>query len=62
MFHGGHLMRRISQYAALWLGAFMLSGGAMLAAMPFMDLMAAADLILPVMLALTVLALGRVWC
>ena len=27
MFHGGHLKRRISQYAALWLGAFLLSGG-----------------------------------
>ncbi|MEH6663817.1 MAG: hypothetical protein V7678_03110 [Brevundimonas sp.] len=58
MFHGAHLKRRISQYAALWLGAFLLSGGAILIAMPAMDLMAAADLVLPVMLALTVLALG----
>ena len=58
MFHGGHLKRRISQYAALWLGAFLLSGGAILIAMLAMDLMAAADLVLPVMLALTVLGLG----
>ena len=58
MFHGGHLKRRISQYAALWLGAFLLSGGAILIAMLVMDLMAAADLVLPAMLALTVLALG----
>ena len=58
MFHGGHLKRRISQYAALWLGAFLLSGGAILIAMLAMDLMAAADLVLPAMLALTVLALG----
>lgn len=58
MFHGGHLKRRISQYAALWLGGFLLSGGAILTAMLVMDLMAAADLVLPVMLAVTVLALG----
>ncbi|MFT4953985.1 MAG: hypothetical protein ACI8U3_000347 [Brevundimonas sp.] len=58
MFHGGHLKRRISQYAALWLGAFLLSGGAILIATLGMDLMVAADLILPVMLALTLLALG----
>lgn len=58
MFHGGHLKRRISQYAALWLGAFLLSGGAILIATLGMDLMVAADLILPVMLALTLMALG----
>ena len=60
MFHGGHLKRRISQYAALWLGMFLLSGGAILVAMIFVDLMAAADMgvALPVALAATVLALG----
>src|SRR5690606_24201918 len=58
MFHGGHLKRRISQYAALWLGMFLLSGGAILVAMIFVDLMAAADMVLPVALAATVLALG----
>lgn len=58
MFHGGHLKRRISQYAALWLGMFLLSGGAILVAMLFMDLMVAADMVLPIALAATVLALG----
>ena len=58
MFHGGHLKRRVSQYAALWLGAFLLSGAGVLIAMFWMDLMAGADLVLPLMLALTVLSLG----
>lgn len=54
----GHLKQRLGQYAGLWVGAFLLSGAAILLLMTRMDLMDAADLVLPVMLALTGLALG----
>ena len=53
-----HLKRRLGQYAAVWVGAFLLSGAAILTGLAFTDLMTAADLVLPVGLALTVLALG----
>ncbi|CAN7266539.1 hypothetical protein [Brevundimonas sp. LjRoot202] len=53
-----HLKRRLGQYAAVWVGAFLLSGAAILVGLAFTDLMAAADLALPVGLALTALALG----
>ncbi|HYC96569.1 hypothetical protein [Brevundimonas sp.] len=53
-----HLKRRLGQYAAVWVSAFLLSGAAILAGLWFTDLMAAADLVLPVGLALTALALG----
>ena len=53
-----HLKRRLGQYAAVWVGAFLLSGAAILAGLAFTDLMAAADLALPAGLALTALALG----
>lgn len=54
----GHLKRRLGQYAGTWVAAFLLSGAAILLLMTRMDLMDAADLVLPVMLALTALALG----
>lgn len=55
----GHLKRRFGQYAGVWIGAFLLAGAAILALMALgADLMDAADLALPVMLALTGLALG----
>ena len=53
-----HLKRRLGQYAAVWVGAFLLSGAAILTGLAFTDLMTAADVVLPVGLALTVLALG----
>lgn len=53
-----HLKRRLGQYAAVWVGAFLLSGAAILAGLGFTDLMTAADVVLPVGLALTGLALG----
>jgi hypothetical protein len=53
-----HLKRRLGQYAAVWVTAFLLSGAAILAGLWFADLMTAADLVLPVALAVTALALG----
>lgn len=53
-----HLKRRLGQYAAVWVAAFLLSGAAILAGLWFADLMTAADLVLPAGLALTALALG----
>ena len=58
MFDIAHLKHRISQYAALWVGAFLIAGAAILIAMTMTDLMPAADLVLPVMLALVALTLG----
>lgn len=51
-----HLKARLGQYAALWVAAFLLSGAAILGAVTVMDLMAAADLVLPVLLAVVALA------
>jgi len=53
-----HLKRRLGQYAALWVAAFLLAGTGILTGLAFTDLMAAADLVLPAALLLTVLALG----
>jgi hypothetical protein len=53
-----HLKRRLGQYAAVWVGAFLLSGAAILAGLGFTDLMTAADVVLLAGLALTALALG----
>lgn len=58
MFNLGHLKRRLGQYAGLWVGAFLLSGAAILIGMTFMDLMVAADWVLPVMLGGVALGLG----
>lgn len=54
----GHLKRRFGQYAGVWVAAFLLSGAVILLLMTQMDLMAAADLVLPIMLGLSGLALG----
>jgi hypothetical protein len=54
----GHLKQRFSQYAALWVAGFLISGAAILVGMIFMDMMAAADIVLPVLLALVALTLG----
>jgi hypothetical protein len=54
----GHLKRRLAQYAALWVGAFLLAGAGVLIAMTLLDLMDAADLVLPVVLGAAVLTLG----
>jgi hypothetical protein len=53
-----HLKRRLGQYAAVWVAGFLLSGTAILAGLWFTDLMSAADLVLPVGLAVVALALG----
>lgn len=54
----GHLKRRLGQYAALWVGAFLLAGAAILIGLVFTDLMTAADTVLPVMLGAVALGLG----
>ncbi|MGV9006781.1 MAG: hypothetical protein ACOH1H_08605 [Brevundimonas sp.] len=53
-----HLKRRLGQYAALWVGGFLLTGAAVLAGLLFADLMVAVDTVLPVTLAGVVLAMG----
>ncbi len=58
MFGIAHLKQRFSQYAALWIAGFLISGAAILIGMVFMDLMPAADLVLPVLLAGVALILG----
>ncbi len=58
MFSLAHLKRRLGQYGALWVGGFLLSGAAILVGMLFIDLMAAADLVLPPLMAAAALALG----
>jgi hypothetical protein len=54
----GHLKRRLGQYAALWVGAFLLAGAGILVGLFFTDLMAATDRVLPVMLAGVAVGLG----
>ena len=58
MFNLAYLKRRLGQYAGLWVGGFLLSGAAILIGMNFLDLMVAADRVLPVVLGLVVLGLG----
>lgn len=58
MFNLGYLKRRLGQYAGLWVGAFLLSGAAILIGMTFLDLMEAADWVLPVVLGGVALGLG----
>lgn len=53
-----HLKRRFGQYAAVWVGGFLLSGAAILIGMFFADLMVVADIVLPVLLGGVALALG----
>lgn len=54
----GHIKRRLGQYGAVWVGAFLLTGIALLIAMAFGDLIEMTDLILPIALGATALALG----
>ncbi len=58
MFNPGYLKRRFGQYAALWVGGFLLSGAAILVGLPCADLMTAADWVLPVLLGGLTLARG----
>ena len=58
MFNPGYLKRRMGQYAALWVGGFLLSGAAILMGLLAADLMVAIDWVLPVLLGATALALG----
>lgn len=58
MLNPGYLKRRLGQYAALWVGGFLLSGAAILLGLFLADLMVATDRVLPVMLGIIVLALG----
>lgn len=53
-----HLKRRLGQYAALWVGGFLLSGAGVWLAAVFLDLMDAADLVLPAAMLGVVLGLG----
>jgi len=53
-----HLKRRFSQYAALWVAGFLVSGAALLVGIWFMDLMSVADIVLPVLMAAVALTLG----
>jgi hypothetical protein len=58
MFNLGYLKRRLGQYAALWVGGFLVGGAAILVGLGFADLMTAVDRVLPVMLGALGLALG----
>ncbi|MBA3050080.1 MAG: hypothetical protein FP822_11045, partial [Brevundimonas sp.] len=58
MFSLAHLKRRLGQYAAIWVGGFLLSGTAILIGLTVMDLMTAVDWVLPVLMAAAALALG----
>jgi hypothetical protein len=54
----GHLKRRLGQYAALWVAAFVLSGLCILIGLFFTDLMVAADRVLPLMLGVVGIGMG----
>ncbi len=58
MFNLGYLKRRLSLYAALWVGGFLVSGSAILIGLLFADLMVAIDWVLPILLGATTLGLG----
>ena len=58
MFNLAYLKRRMGQYAALWVGGFLLSGAAILMGLLAADLMVAIDWVLPVLLGAAALALG----
>jgi hypothetical protein len=58
VFNLGYLKHRLGQYAALWVGGFLLSGAAIVIGLMFADLMVAIDAVLPVMLGGVALALG----
>lgn len=54
----GHIKRRLGQYAALWVGAFLLAGAGVLIGLFFTDLMVSIDTVLPVLLGAVALGLG----
>jgi hypothetical protein len=54
----GHIKRRLGQYAALWVGAFLLAGAAVLVGLFLTDLMVAVDAVLPAVLGAVALGLG----
>lgn len=54
----GHIKRRLGQYGAAWIAAFLVAGTAILIANLFEDLIVVFDLVLPVTVAATVIALG----
>jgi hypothetical protein len=58
MFNLGYLKRRLGQYAALWVGGFLVGAAAILIGLGFADLIRSIDLVLPVMLGGLVLTLG----
>ena len=58
MFNLGYLKRRLGQYAALWVGGFLVGGAAILIGLGFADLMTAVDRVLPAALGALVLAMG----
>ena len=53
-----HLKRRLGQYAALWVGGFLLAGAGVWLAAVFVDLIDAADLVLPAVMIGVLLGLG----
>lgn len=53
-----HIKTRLGQYAALWLGGFLLALAGILIGFLFMDLMGAIDRVLPIVLAAVGLGLG----
>ena len=58
VFNLGYLKHRLGQYAALWVGGFLLSGAAILIGLMLADLMVAIDAVLPVLLGGVALGLG----
>lgn len=58
MFNLAHIKTRLGQYGAAWVIGFLVAGIAILIGMLFGDMIDMADLVLPVMLAAMVLALG----
>lgn len=58
MFSAGHIKRRLGQYGATWVAAFLLAGAGILAGGLFNDLIVATDQVLPIAIAATLLALG----
>lgn len=53
-----HLKNRLGQYAALWVGGFLLTGVAVLAGLILTDFIVAVDTVLPVTLVAALLAMG----
>lgn len=54
----GHIKTRLGQYGAAWVAAFLVAGAAILAGMLFEDFIVVTDMVLPVTMAASVLALN----